>query len=62
MGKAWESEVHGFQGLNFRNIHQVNLSVLPQCFSDPGSTVGTSLPYLTRAQVLWGITENDISR
>lgn len=54
MVKAWESEVHGFQGRNFRNIHQANLSVCPQCFSDLGSTVGTSLPYLTRAQVLWG--------
>lgn len=62
MGKAWESEVHGFQGLNFRNIHQANLSVLSQCFSDLGSPVGTSLPYLARTRVLGGITENDISR
>lgn len=51
-----------FKDLTLRNIHQANLSVLLQCFSDPGSTVGTSLPYLMRARVLWGITENDISR
>lgn len=45
LGKARD-----FYGLNFRKIHQANFAVLSQCFSDPGSTVGTSLPYLARTQ------------